>query len=106
MANIAKNVDKLADNTIQPVNKVMTSIGKTTIAIAESLKTRLPSIIITSLTLIAGLAWGNSFNALIDYYVDSKYRQSTNIKVKFAYAFILTIVIIIVISIIVQYFPK
>lgn len=100
------DIVKIADNTIKPVNNIMSSIGKTTVAIAETLKVRLPTIIITSLTVVAGLAWGNSFNALIDYYVDSKYRQSTNIKVKFAYAFILTIVIIVIISIIVQYFPK
>lgn len=80
----------------------------TTVAIANvatNVKAKLPLIMASSLSLIAGLAWNSFFSSFIDYYVPEKYRVSYSAWIKLAYAFILTIIIIFVISIILYYLP-
>ena len=68
--------------------------------IKKNLSTRLPEIIIGSLTLVAALAWNDAFQSLINYYVPEKYKGKSNVWVKLLYSLALTIVIIIVISVI------
>lgn len=72
--------------------------------IGSNLKKRLPTIVVGSLTLIAGIAWNNGFKALIDQYIPPEYSSSRNVKIKFFYALLLTIIIIIIISILIKYF--
>ena len=71
--------------------------------IGSNLKSRLPTIIVGSLTLIASIAWNNGIKALIDQYIPPEYSKSGNVRVKFIYAFLLTIGIIIIIGILVNY---
>lgn len=94
--NVAHNIN---ENILESVYATGTFIG-------TNLKTRLPIIVIGSLTLIATLNWNQSINALIDQYVPPNYSKATNTKMKFLYTFILTIVIIIIISLLVKYFPQ
>jgi hypothetical protein len=85
------------------------SIGDTTTValanVATNVRAKLPTIMASSLSLIAGLAWNSFFNSLITYYVPEEYRQSYSAWIKVAYAFILTIIIIAVIGIIFYYLP-
>ncbi len=57
-----------------------------------------PTIIIGALTVVAGLAWNDAIQSLINYYVPEQDRGSGNAWVKILYALILTIGILILIS--------
>jgi len=72
---------------------------------ANNVKSRLPMIIIGSLTLIASLSWNDAFQSLINQYVPEEYRGTKNAWVKVLYAFVLTLVIIMVMSVILKYVP-
>ena len=74
-------------------------------SIATNVKSKLPAIIIASLTLIAGLAWNDAFTAIVNYYVPEKYRDTNSAWIKLIYALIFTIVVIIIISIILYWVP-
>lgn len=74
--------------------------------VASNVKVRLPMIVASSLSLIAGLAWNSFFNSIINYYVPEEYRKTYSAWIKVIYAFILTAIIIIVISIILYYMPS
>lgn len=85
------------------IEYIASPILQSTSEIHNNVKTRMPTIIIGSLTLIAGLAWNDAFKALIDYYVPEKYKNKTNAWFKLFYAFILTVIIIIAISIVLKF---
>lgn len=85
---------------------ILESVYATGSFIGTNLKTRLPIILIGSLTLIATLNWNQSINALIDQYVPPDYSKATNTRMKFLYTFVLTVIIIIIISLLVKYFPQ
>lgn len=70
--------------------------------LAKDVKTKMPTIIVGSLTLIASLAWNDAFKGLIDYYVPEKYKAGTNAWFKIVYAFFLSTIIIIIISLILK----
>lgn len=74
--------------------------------IKANISKQLPTIMIGSLTLIAGLAWNEAFQKLINYYVPEKYRGKDNVWFKVCYAFILTVTIIIVITVILKFSSK
>jgi hypothetical protein len=88
---------------VQPIVGVMDTSA---IYFGSNFKTKLPEIIIASLTLIAGLVWNNTFTIIIDNYVPIEYRDGGNVIVKFIYAFVLTVIVVILISIILMYVPK
>lgn len=73
--------------------------------IKSNLKSKMPIIIIGSLTFIAGLAWNDAFTALIDNYIPKEYLSAHNAWFKIAYAFTLTVIIIIVISLMLKFMP-
>lgn len=73
--------------------------------IKDNMQKKLPTIIIGSLTLIAGLAWNEAFTALINQYVPEKYKNGKNAWFKILYAFILTLIIIIAITLILRFSP-
>ena len=68
--------------------------------VKNDISKQLPSIVIGSLTLVAGLAWNNAIQASINYYVPEKYRETNVVFAKICYAFILTMIIIAIIGII------
>jgi hypothetical protein len=78
-------------------------IGFMPTKVSSNIQKQMPTIIVGSLTLMASLAWNDSFKALIDQYVPDQYKNSKNAWFKVLYSFILTSVIIIVISIILAY---
>ncbi len=84
------------------IEYITSPILNSTSEIQNNLKNRMPTIIIGSLSLIAGLAWNDAFKALIDQYIPEKYKNKTNAWFKMLYAFILTVIIIIVISIVLK----
>ncbi len=103
MADIGTSTYDLASSTIGVVG------DKSTIVIANvasNVKARLPTIVASSLSLIAGLAWNSFFNSVINYYVPNEYRIKYSAWIKIAYAFFLTCIIIIVINIILYYMPS
>lgn len=65
----------------------------------------LPSIIIGSLTLVAGLSWNSAFESLINNYVPQDKLLKYNAWFKILYALILSIIIVIAIGIITYYVP-
>jgi len=91
-------------NTGTDVSESVIGVVATTgTVIGSNLKSRLPTIVIGSLTLIASIAWNNGIRALIDQYISPEYSKSNNVRVKFIYALLLTVIIIIIIAILVQY---
>lgn len=83
-----------------------TLFNKLTPEFKSNVATKLPTIIIASLTLVAGLAWNDGFQAIIDQYVPEKYQKSHNAWFKILYAFLLTLIIVIVITIILMVSPN
>ena len=69
----------------------------------DGLSKRLPAIIITSLTLTAGLAWNDVIQSIINYYVPENKKQEMNVWAKLMYVIILSIVIIIIIGVLVRF---
>ncbi len=67
-----------------------------------SLSKRLPAIIISALTLTAGLAWNDAIQSVINYYVPEDRKQAMNIWIKLIYVIILSIVIILLIEYLVR----
>lgn len=65
----------------------------------ENLKKKLPEIVVTSLTLIAGLAWNDAFNTLINHYNPTEKTKGSYLY-KFLYAFIITLLFIIIITVV------
>jgi uncharacterized membrane protein len=65
----------------------------------ENLRKKLPEIIITSVTLIAGMAWNDAFNTLINHYNPTEKTAGSYIY-KFIYAVAMTIFMVIMVSII------
>lgn len=98
---VGETTSRIAEN-ISPENIVGT-VEKSSKILISNVKDRLGTIVIGSLTLIAGLVWNEAFNAIINNYVPVEYRSANNAKVKFIYAFVLTIVVIIIISVLLQY---
>lgn len=80
-----------------------TIIAAMPLSLIKDVKSKMPTIIIGSLTLIAGLAWNDAFKAIIDYYVPVQYKNSANVWFKTFYAFILSTIIIILISILLKF---
>lgn len=66
--------------------------------ITANLTSRLPTIMISSMTLVAGLAWNEAFKQLIDNYAPAALKGSQNVWYKMLYALIVTIAIVVVIS--------
>lgn len=73
---------------------------------ADNVRSKLPTIIIGSLTLVASLSWNDAFQSLINQYVPEEYRGTKNAWIKVLYAFVLTLVIIVVMSAILKYVPE
>jgi hypothetical protein len=69
----------------------------------DSLSKRLPAIIITSLTLTAGLAWNDVIQLIINYYVPENKKQEMNVWAKLMYVIILSIIIIIIIGVLLRF---
>lgn len=69
----------------------------------DGLSKRLPAIIITSLTLTAGLAWNDVIQSIINYYVPENKKQEMNVWAKLMYVIILSIVIIMIIGVLVRF---
>lgn len=69
----------------------------------NNIRSRVPLIMIASLTLIATLAWNEAFKSLIDQYVPEEYRSTNNAWLKVLYAFILTLTIVVIISMILHF---
>ena len=95
----------MGDAPITPVAQVIDVSRKLIPDVGNNMKNKMPVIIIGSLTFIAGLAWNNAFNALIDNYIPKEYRDRNNAWFKVLYAFILTTIIIVIISLIVKFTP-
>lgn len=93
----------MSDNLTVPVGQSITLSDGFIPSIKNNVKTKMPVIIISSLTFIAGLAWNNAFIALIDYYVPKEYVDKNNAWYKVLYAFTLTTVIIIAISMMLKF---
>jgi hypothetical protein len=74
--------------------------------VKQNLKDKYPTIIIGSLTLVAGLAWNDGFTALIDQYVPDKYKKGNNAWFKILYASVLTFIIVILITVILKFVPS
>lgn len=74
--------------------------------VKENMAKKLPTIIIGSLSLVAGLAWNDGFSSLINQYVPEKYKGKDNAWFKIIYAFVLTIFIVIAITMILRFSPK
>jgi hypothetical protein len=68
------------------------------INLQNNLSNRMPSIIITSLTLTAGLAWNDAIQSVINYYIPEDRKKQMNIWMKLLYVICLTIVIIMIIG--------
>lgn len=68
----------------------------------NSIESKMPSIIISSLTIVAGLAWNDAIQSIINYYVPEKYRGQANVWTKLIYVIILTIIIIILIDVLIR----
>jgi hypothetical protein len=66
------------------------------------LSSRMPAIIITSLTLTAGLAWNDTIQSFINYYIPEDSKKEMNIWMKLIYVICLSIVIIIIIDFLVR----
>jgi hypothetical protein len=62
----------------------------------------MPSIIITSLTLTASLAWNDAIQTLINYLIPEKYRGKANVWAKLIYVVCLTIIIIIIMDFLIK----
>ena len=69
----------------------------------NTIKEKVPLIMIASLTLIATLAWNEAFKSLIDQYIPEEYKNTSNAWFKVLYAFVLTLVIVIVMSFILHF---
>lgn len=82
---------------IQPIEKITIHND-----IANNIKTKLPTIIIGSLTLVASLAWNEAFKAMIDQYIPENYKNKQNAWSKVLYAFVITCIIIIAITFILK----
>lgn len=74
----------------------------TYVNLTNTLSSRMPAIIITSLTLTAGLAWNDAIQSVINYYVPEDHKKSMNIWMKLLYVICLTIVIIIIITMLIR----
>ena len=57
---------------------------------------------IGSLTFLAGLAWNDAFQALIDQYTPDKFKTAQSAWIKLGYASILTVIILVLIGILLQ----
>lgn len=68
--------------------------------IKTTFSTKLSTLIISALTVVAGLAWNNAITAIIDHYYPESKNTKANFLYKLSYAVILTIAIIIFIIII------
>jgi cellobiose-specific phosphotransferase system component IIC len=79
---------------------------KTTKLVQSNMSKYLPSIVIGSLTLVAGLSWNSAFESLINSYVPQDTVKAYNAWFKMLYAFILTIIIVIAIAGITYYLPE
>ena len=79
--------------------------GQTTTFVKSNIFKFLPSIIIGSLTLIAGWSWNSAFEALINSYIPEETRTTHNAWIKILYAFILSVIIVIAIALITYYIP-
>lgn len=88
------------------VGNLVGTVEKTSLTIASNIRSKMPAIIIGSLTLIATLTWNDALNSIINQYVPPKYRSADNAKIKFVYALVLTIISIAIISILLQYPSK
>ncbi len=108
MSNIATS--DIGSSTYDLASSTIGAVGDTSTVVianvASNVKARLPMIIASSLSLIAGLAWNSFFNSIINYYVPNEYRVKYSAWIKVAYAFLLTSIIIIVINIILYYMPS
>lgn len=62
------------------------------------LSSRMPAILISSLTLTAGLAWNDTIQAFINYYLPEDSKNGINVWMKLIYVICLSIVIIIIID--------
>jgi hypothetical protein len=71
--------------------------------ISTNIRRKLPTILITSATFVAGLAWNEAIRELIDYYVPDDYKYANNAMYKILYASVVTIIIIIIISVLIQF---
>jgi len=79
--------------------------GTTTTFVKGNVAKYLPSIIIGSLTLVAGLSWNSAFESLINSYVPAESLKTHNAWFKILYAFILSIIIVIAIAALTYYMP-
>ena len=91
---IPDSIDNINDTTVLVLSNM-----------AMNVQQKLPAIIISSLTLIAGLAWNAAFTAIMNYYIPENVRQQYSAWVKLLYAFVFTIIVVIVISIILYFAP-
>lgn len=62
----------------------------------KSLFKKYPEIMITTMCLIAGMAWNNAFTSFIEYFYPEKTRAGGWVF-KFVYAFLLTVVVMLLI---------
>jgi hypothetical protein len=103
-SKIGETTSSIADKF--NVGNIVGTVEKTSYVITSNLRDKMPSIVTTSLLLIASLTLNDAFTSLINQYVPPQYRSADNVKVKFVYALVLTIVIIIIISVLLQYPSK
>ncbi len=70
----------------------------------ENMKTQVPLLIITSLSIVIAFAWDGAIKAYIDYYTPEDLKKDNTPYIKLIYAIVITIIMIIIITVITRYF--
>lgn len=96
----------LSEKSTRITSSIIDSVGTTTHFVTGNVNKYMPTIIISSLTIIAGLSWNSTFDSIINKYVPADTLKTYNAWLKVLYAFTLSIVIIIMISAITYYLPQ
>lgn len=74
--------------------------------VTKNMKLNTLAIVMSSLTVVAGLAWNDAIKAIIDKYIPPDYKKSKNVWVKALYALIVTLIVVFMISLILSYEKK
>jgi len=74
--------------------RITKKIKEDMVVVRQEIEDKTAGYIVTALGLVAGLAWNNAIQALIDYFFPA--NKSGSLWARFIYAIILTLVVVLV----------